>query len=215
MKKAYVMKSFDGYGEPMLDLIMDSNGNVVNNREDALLIAESFADMFSTKVTDVLVFEIEAKDVSIYDALEYTEDQVVGLFRNSTRIMHRKLVNIGRMAVDSGNIAVCGNPGLSFEVMGIGETIEKSLREAWSIAGYEEEYTGSEEQLDRLDSDCAISTATISQAAEDLVRDGYHDLDESYLIFHKTYKDRYEICTRKEYIHMLMTGSEDNTFQWD
>ena len=59
---------------------MDNNGKVVNDRDDALLIAESFAEMFSTKVTDVLVFEIEAKDVSIYDALEYTEDQVVDLF---------------------------------------------------------------------------------------------------------------------------------------
>lgn len=215
MRKAYVMQSFDGFSDPRLDLIMDNNGKVVNDRDDALLIAESFSEMFSTKVTDILVFEIEAKDVSIYDALEYTEDQVVGLFRNSTRIMHGKLVNIGRMAVDAGNIAVCGNPGFSFEVMGIGETTEKALREAWNIM-YKEEYTGSEEQLDRLNSDCAISTATISQAAEDIVRDGYHDLDECEdLIFHQTYKDRYEICTRKEYIHMLMTGSEDNTFHWD
>ena len=103
----------------------------------------------------------------------------------------------------------------SAKVIGIGNTAEEAFADAWNNLDYEEEYTGSPEQLDRMNIDYATNIVYISKEAVKRVNDGDCILFQSgSLIHHIADKDSYEVCTRKEYIHALMTDYDRNFHEW-
>ena len=214
MKNAYVMKIFYGDCEPDLRIISSNDGEIISDRTQACIRARKIMDHLY-KVTEVLVFEISENDIADYEDLEYSENQVVKLFMNVGRIVNGKIYTFGRKTSDNCSFAVCGIVNASAEVIGIGNTAEEAFADAWNNLDYEEEYTGSPEQLDRLNSDYATNIVYISKEAVKRVNDGDCILFQSgSLVYHIADKDSYEVCTRKEYIHALMTDYDRNFHEW-
>lgn len=214
MKNAYVMKTFYGDCEPELRLIRNKDGEIISDRTQACVQARKIMDHLY-KVTEALVFEISEKDVSAYEDLDYSESQVVKLFMNIARIVNGKIYTFGRKTSDNCSFAVCGIIKASAEVIGIGNTAEEALADTWYRLGYEEGYTGSPEQLDRMNIDYATNIVYISKEAVKRVNDGDCILFQSgSLVHHIADKDSYEVCTRKEYIHALMTDYDRNFHEW-
>lgn len=214
MNNAYVMKIFYGDCEPELRLIRNKDGEIISDLTQACVRARKIMDHLY-KVTEALVFEISEEDAAVYEDLEYSENQVVKLFRNIGRIVNGKIYTFGRKTSDNCSFAVCGIINASAEVIGIGNTAEEALADTWYRLGYEEGYTGSPEQLDRLNSEYATNIVYISKEAVKRVNDGDYILFQSgSLIHHIADKDSYEVCTRKEYIHALMTEYDSNFNEW-
>lgn len=214
MKKAYVMKTFYGDGEPDLRLIRRKDGEIISNRPRACINA-GLAICYLNKATEVLVFEISEEDVAAYEDLDYSESQVVKLVRKQVRILNGKIYNFGRKISNNGSFAVCGVIKGSDEIIGIGNTAEEAFADTWYRLGYEERYIGSSEQLDRLSSNYGTTIAHISEEAVKGVEDGDYTLFQSgNLVYHLAYKDTYEVCTEKEYILALMTEYDSNFNEW-
>lgn len=213
MKKAYVMKTFYGIGEPDLRLIRDKGGKITSDCIQACTYAEYALD-FMAKATEALVFEISKKDAAVYEDLDYGESQVVKLIRRDFRILNKEPYFFGRKISHNGRFAVYGTIGSSQEVLGIADKPEIAFLYAWNNSGYEDQYIGSPEQLDRLNRDYATELANVSEEALKRAQDKGDDLDLSDLVFHMTYRDSYEICTKEEYIHVLMTEYDSNFYEW-
>lgn len=210
MKKAYVMKTFYGIGEPELRLIRDKGGKITSD----YIQARTSAAYIPSNATEALVFKISEEDAAVYEDLEYSEGQVVELARNNARILNGKFYYFGRKTSDNCSFAVCGIINASAEVIGIGNTAEEALADTWYRLGYEEGYTGSPEQLDRLNSSYATTIAYITEEAVKRVEDGDYTLHSGNLILHNACKDAFEVCTKEEYIHVLMTEYDSNFHEW-
>ena len=100
MKNAYVMKIFYGDCEPDLRIISSNNGEIISDLTQACVRARKIMDHLY-KVTETLVFEISEKDIAAYEDLEYSENQVVKLFRNISRIVNGKIYTFGRKTSDN------------------------------------------------------------------------------------------------------------------
>ena len=213
MKNAYVMKIFYGDCEPELRLIRNKDGEIISNRTQACTYAEDLHARLKNS-SETLVFEISEKDAAVYEDLDYSESQVVKLIMDDFRILNKELYFCGRKISHNGRFAVYGTIGSSQELLGIADTPEIALLYAWNNSGYEDKYIGSPEQLDRLNRDYATEIFNISEEALKRVQDRGDDLDLGDLIFHETYRNEYEICTKEEYIHALMTDYESNFYVW-
>lgn len=210
-RKAYVMAQFMNDCDPVLTLVRDKDSKIVDDKDRACSIIR---EKTLLKVIETILFVIPYEAAENFEDIEYTEDMAVDFCRNGRRFMRGMNVEYGRQIVLSDSYFVVG--GIcedSHSVMGWAKSRGEALRQAWVFAGYDEEYTGSDDQLDRLNCDFAFSVYIASKKVISLLEEGY-DFADGLFFVNKVFSTDYEICTREEYIHAMVNYDKYPLRSW-